>query len=165
MTISAALQQRYSSEVDFDWFEALILSHSAVGALYLAKVGDGKSRTGTIDGSTRTFLAVPFEVVLPRKDGEGQQDMTLTIGNVGSEMTNALNKAITKPQEPIRCRYTVFIEGNKTPQINPPLELSLTDIALTEEVVTATATRYNVFNRPFPSVVYRNTEFPGLKRR
>jgi hypothetical protein len=165
VTISAELQQRYSSEVDFDWFEALILSHSTAGALYLAKAEDGENRIGTIDGVDQTFLAIPFEVVLPRKDGEGQQDMTVRIGNVGEEMTHALDAAVALPHEPIRCRYTVFIEGNKTPQINPPLELSLTDISLTQELMTATATRYNVFNRPFPSVVYRNTEFPGLKRR
>lgn len=165
MTISAALQQRYSSEVDVDWWEAIIISHPAAGSLYLANAADGQSRRGTIDGATRTFLPVPFKVKLPDRNGDGQQDLGVAICNVGKEMVDAVEKALTQPAEPIRFRYTVFIEGNATPQINPPFELNLTDIMITPEALTGTATRYNVFNRRFPYILYRGEEFPGLVRR
>lgn len=165
MTLSAELQQRYSSEVDYDWWEALILSHSAAGTYYLANAQDGQSRQGMLDGDLRTFLPIPFEAVLPRRDGEGQQDLQIAICNVGAEMTTAVEEAITVPTEPIRARYTVYIEGNTAPQYDPPLELSLTDIILTEAQMSATATRYNVFNKPFPGVIYRPDSFPGLNRR
>lgn len=165
MPISTTLQSRYRSEVDVDWWEALIISHSLFGTYYLANAQDGKMRRGVVDGKTQTFIAVPFEVILPSRDGEGGQDMSLAICNVGAEMMGALEKAIEDPTEAIRCRYTVYIEGNTTPQRDPPFELSLTDISANEQQVNATATNARIWNIPFPSVVYRGEQWPGLIRR
>ena len=165
MPISAALRRRYSSEVDVDWWEAIILSHSRAGTLYLANAQDGIARKGSLDGATRTFRPIPFKVVLPERNGEGQQDLGVTIGNIGREMTAAVEKALNAPTEPIRFRYTIYLENSTTPQIDPPFELALTDVSITQEVLTGTATRYQVFNKPFPSVLYRPDTWPGLVRR
>lgn len=165
MTLSTAMQERYSTEVDIDWWEAIILSQSAAGIYYIANAQDGQERQGLVDGVLQTFVPIPFAAVLPRRDGEGQQDLQLAIGNIGSEMTAAIEAASAVPDEPIRCRYTVYIEGDTTPQYDPPFDLSLTDIVMSEAQMSATATRYNVFNRPFPGILFRTDTYPGLLRR
>lgn len=163
MTISAELQARYSSEVDVDWWEALILSHPAAGSYYLCNTPEPMQ--GIIDRSLQTFLPVPFDAKLPSRDGEGQQDLQIAVCNVGAEMSAAIEAAITQPEIAIRCRYTVYIVGDTAPQYDPPFELSLTDVVLTESQLTGTATRADVINRRFPSVLYRPSTYPGLSRR
>jgi len=165
MTISAELQQRYQTEVDVDWWEAVIFNHATAGALYLVNSEDGQVRRGSIDGAVREFIPIPFVVSLPERSGDGQQDLGITVGNIGKEMTIMVENAMKAPENPIRFRYTIFIEGNTTPQINPPFELTLTDVMLTQKALTGTATRYQVFNRSFPNVVYKPSEWPGLVRR
>lgn len=165
MTISSELIQRYKSEVDVDFLEVLILSQSSMGNYYLVNAPDGASRQAVVDGVLRTFIAIPFTAIPPARDGEGQQDMALAICNIGLEMTNAVEQAALAPSEPIRCRYSTIIEGDTALQIDPPLELQLTDIQITSEVLQATATRANTFGRQFPYEVYRGDRWPGLVRR
>lgn len=163
MPISAELQQRYSTEVNIDWAEALIISHPTFSTLYMSTWHE--NITGNVDGAARTFLPVPFEITLPTRDGEGQQDMKLVTCNIGYELSKVMDLALTNPTEYIRCRYTVFIVGNPAPQFDPMLDLTLTDIVATELSVSATATRSNIFDLRFPRQNYTPARFPGLVRR
>jgi hypothetical protein len=163
MALSAAMQQRYTTEVDIDWWEALILSHSAAGTYYLTN--DHQVQYGNFNGEKRLFQPIPFEVVLPTLDGEGQQDLQIRICNVGEEMLKALDKVRQRPEEPIRCQATAFIKGNLDPQYDPPWDLTLTDIELNREVFSGTATRTDVFNMRFPRQLYRPDRYPALVRR
>jgi hypothetical protein len=163
MPISAALKQRYTSDVNVDWREALIISHSAAGIFYIST--HNETLQGLVDGVLNTFQPIPFVAVLPKSGSQGQQDLTLSICNVGQEMYDAINLAITIPTEAIRCRYTIDILGDTAPQYDPPLELSLTNIKIGDVVMSATATRSQIFNRPFPGIRYRPDTFPGLDRR
>ena len=165
MPLSEDLIWRYSNEVDVDWWEAIILSHSQSATYYLCNVHDNTVRYGQIDNALQAFQPVPFEVILPSRNGEGSQDMALAICNVGLEMLQAVEDALEDPTEAIRCRYTIFIEGLTEPQYEPPLELALSDVALSIETMTATATRANIHNRTFPRQVYTTQLFPGLLRR
>ena len=163
MALSAELQARYTTEVDVDWWEALILSHSTGGTYYLTT--SHESQQGTFDGAVRTFLPIPFTASLPTLDGEGQQDLTIAICNVGQEMRQALQLVKQKPEEPILCRYTIFINGNLSPQYDPPFELYLSSLQLTAAQLSGTASRVDVFNQPFPRQLYRTDWFPSLVRR
>jgi len=163
VTISAELQTRYSTEVDVDWWEAIIISHSRMATRYLANTKEAKS--GTIDGAVRSFAAVPFRAVLPKRDGGGDQAMSLQICAVGGEVLSQLDLAIEDPTEPIRVRYTVYIDGDTAPQYDPPLEMAMTDVVCTEQAITATVSRADLINRPVPRVLYRPGAFPGLDRR
>ena len=164
MTISAALQARYSSEVDVDWWEALILSHSLFDSTYYLTTRD-ETQQGTIDGGTQDFVPVPFKLVMPRRDANGRSDMRIIIGAVGGEVAGALESAIADPTERIRARYTVYLDGDLDPQYDPPITLSLTDIQVNETQIEAIATTADTLNKRFPSSVYRVTDFPGLDRR
>ena len=164
MSISPALQAiyQYADKASMFW-NALVLSHSTWGHLYLTSYHEPIA--ATFNGATQTFQPYPFDIVLPARDGEGQQDMSLAIANVGNVIYTTLNRAIAVPAEPIRARFTVYIHGNAAPQIDPPYELTLTNITAKELTVAGTATRFNVFSLPFPSVPYRPDRFPGLNRR
>lgn len=163
MPLSPEMQQRYTSEVDIDFWDALILHHPAAGWLYMTNAQTNQQ--ATFNGATETFAAIPFEVVLPKLDGQGQQDMQIIVCNVAEEMAAALDKVKTQPEEPVKAYFTQYIHGNYAPQYDPPLELTLSDIELTHEVFRGTATRVDVFNQQFPKRLYRGDLFPALIRR
>lgn len=174
MPISAELEARYSSEVDVDWCDALIISHSSFSTLYICNTIDGfmgivPSEDGTSSISA-PFVPVPFSVVLPMRDDSGTQEMSIAISNIGLNAQNSLNLAIQTPEEPIKIRYTIYIipkepSGDLEPQYDPLLTLTMTDITVALDVVTATATRSDVLNLHFPLELYRPEYFPGLSRR
>lgn len=169
MSLSAEMQARYSTEVDVDWCDALIISHSAFGSLYICNHIEGF--TGLVpneDGSGSTsqvFIPVPFSIRLPKRDESGTQEMSVAISNIGLKAQNALNIAIQTPKEPIKLRYTIYILGDAEPQYDPLLSLTMTDITVAVDVVTATATRSDILNLKFPNELYRTDAFPGLNRR
>ena len=163
MAIGADLQQRYKSEVDVDWVDCIIISHPAITTCYFCNCPD--PITGVIDGASQTFTPLPFQIKLPARDNSGRQDLSLAISNVNFAAQLLLEDAITQPEAPIVVRYTVFIVGDTTPQIDPPLEMSMTDIVVTEAVVSATVTRSDILNLAFPREKYRPDWFPGLNRR
>lgn len=164
MTISAALQTRYSTEVDVDWWEALVLSHSKFSQTYYL-CSDFDDQRGYIDGAVRTFDRVPFEFTWPDRSDTGRGDMQVVIGAIDTNIVAEIESALTDPTERIKARFTVFILGNTTPQYEPPIELSLTNIVVTEAAVSGVATNVDTLNAPFPSGVYRTDTFPGLARR
>ena len=163
MTLSASMASRYTSEVDVDWWEALVISHPTGGTYYLTNAHTAQQ--GTLDGATRTFQPIPFEVTLPTLDGEGQQDLEVRVCNIGEEMWNALQKVKQRPEVPITCQVTVYIQGNLSPQYDPPWKLTLSDVTLTREILSGTATRSDVFNLRIPREIYRGDNFPALVRR
>ena len=163
MPLSAALQERYRSEVDVDWVDCLIISHPAIDTLYLCNSPDPIQ--GDPGGGLVTFQPVPFRINLPTRDGSGRQDLSLAISNVGRIGMAILEQAITQPEEAIQVDYTILIRGDSAPQLDPPLSLTMTDIVVTETAISATVTRSDILNAPFPREKYRPDRFPGLDRR
>lgn len=164
MTISTELQQRYSSEVDVDWWEALILSHSKfTQTYYLANTID--AQYGSIDGATQTFQPVPFAFSWPARSDSGRGDMSVSIGAIGNEVTAEIERALEDPTERIKAQFTVYLFSSTISQYDPPIELSLTNIVATEQQISGQATNADTLNAPFPRVVYRGDQFPGLVRR
>lgn len=166
MAISAALKQIYASApATQKYVETLSFSHSLFPATYYL-TNDNQAWTFLLEtGASVTFTAVPFRVVLPKVDGQGNQDMGLTIANIGRDLVDPLEAAISRPFEPIKCVYRVYLDTpNTAPQNTPPLSLIITGVSVTREAVSATATRMDVLNRVFPFNFYRYNEFPGLRR-
>ena len=163
MPLSAELITRYTTEADQDWWQGLILSHSLAGTVYLTDYPS--AQTGNVDGTARTFAAVPWRRVEPTRDAEGLQQLSLQICALGSEAVGLLESALADPTERIRCRWGVWLVGDPTQQVDPLPELSLTDVTLTDTLISATATAADILSRPFPSVLYRVDTYPGLDRR
>jgi hypothetical protein len=163
MTISAALQDRYSTEVDIDWWEAIVLSHPKIETLYLANLP--VEQVGLVDGVAQVFRPLPFKTIQPKRDGTGRQEMQLVIENIGLGAVGVLDQALEDPSTPISCRYTIYLFGSPEPQVDPPIVLNLSDISVTQEAVACSASRSDILNLPFPREVYRPDLFPGLDRR
>jgi len=166
MAISSALKEIYASAPATQrYIETLAFSHSLFSQTYYV-TNDNQSWQFLLEtGSLVTFSVMPFRIVLPTLDGQGQQDMGLTLANIGRDLIDPLESAIAKPSEPIRCVYRVYLDQAATaPQNTPPLSLILTGVQVTRESVSATATRADVLNRAFPYTFYRYETFPGLRR-
>lgn len=166
MAIGRELKRVYASAPsDRKYVETLELAHSAFPQTFYINNGQKLWTFQTIPGLVVTFNPVPFLVVPPKLDGKGQQDLQITLDNVGRDAMNALELAAANPRENIRVTLRVYLNiANSLPQNDPPLVLSLANIEVTNEAISGTATRADTLNRPFPSVIYRIDTFPGLDR-
>lgn len=166
MSISAELKTRYTTEMDVDWFDAIILQHPVAGGLRMINHHqEFIGRVGTAPPRLATFTPTPMQIVLPGRDQSGRSEMGIVWDGLNGLVHDFLNRAIVDGTQPITCYYTVYILGRRDPCIEPWLEYKLTGISVTEDSVTATASRGDVINKKFPSVLYRVDRFPGLRRR
>lgn len=165
MPISAALKEIYASAPATQRFiETLALSHSLFAQTYYI-TNDNQNWTFLLEtGVTVTFVAMPFRIVLPANDGKGNQDLSLTLANIGRDLVDPLEAAQADPGEPIRCVRRVYLDQASTPPADTPLTLMISGANVTREAVSATATRMDVLNRAFPFNFYRTDIFPGLRR-
>lgn len=165
MPISAALRAIYASAPTSQrYIETLSFSHSRFAQTYYMTSDNQQWQFLLETGQLVTFLAVPFRVTLPTVDGQGNQDMGLNIANIGRDLVDPIEAAIAVPSEPIKCTYRVYLDTPSTSPQNTPMALSLTNIQINRDVVSATATRSDVLNKAFPSNFYTVVQFPGLRR-
>lgn len=117
------------------------------------------------DDSEQVYGPCYFELDLPKIDGKGQQDAQFSLQNVDRMIVDELERANANPAERITLTIRLFIEDDPTagPQ-NVPLELSFSSVQANSSVVTGTAGRSDVLNKPFPNEVYRIDRWPGLDR-
>ena len=166
MTISQELIDRYTQEVDVDWWEALAISHPTfAGTFYIHNAPTESSLFGTLDGGTQTFISVPFEISLPERNSEGRSDVRIVIGAAGNALNEVLDGALTQPEFPIVVQYTAFLFTDQNPLYDPPLRFNMTEVTDTDTGITAVASPGDSINRPFPNGRYRVSSFPGLNRR
>lgn len=166
MTISAALKEVYASAPATQrYVETLAFSHSLFDKTYYL-TNDNQPWSFLLEtGQLVTFQVMPFRIVLPNSDGKGNQDMKLTLANIGRQLIDPLESAIALPSEPVRCVYRVYLDQvSSSPQNSPPLTLIITGVQVNREAVSATATRADVLNRVFPFQFYKLETFPGLRR-
>jgi hypothetical protein len=117
----------------------------------------------TIEG--QEYYPAFFEVVLPRMDGKGQQDVQLSLQNVDRVIVDELELANADPSVRITVTLRLFLESDPgAGSQNEPFILSLSNVQATSQVVTGTAGRSDILNRMFPAEVYRITRWPGLDR-
>lgn len=165
MTISQQLKEIYASAPTAQYVETLEFSHSRFGQTFYLTNSLDRWTFLLENGTPVEFLQAPFTLQLPAQDRSGHQDLTIVMSNVGRDMMDPLEAAILNTREPIRCIYRVYLnQPGSYPQTNPPLRLSITDVQVDRDTLSAVATRSDVLNKGFPSVLYRYTNFPGLKR-
>jgi hypothetical protein len=142
--------------------QALVLSHPGFSRTFYL-TNQPISFFGVFGGATREFVAVPFEVVEPRRDDTAQQDLRISIDNVDPALMIELERAALDFSEAITCTFLVFADDDPRPQ-DTPLVLFLTALKATATAVIGTATRADVVNAEFPRRYYRVNEFPGMAR-
>lgn len=163
MTLSADLQERYTTEAHVDWVHAFELSHPQADTVYL--VGHTEQIEGDVDGSIQLFEPVPVKLTPVSNDDTGRQEMAIIFGGIGLEAKDFLDTAYTDATEPVTMRYSVFILGDTTAQIDPWISFYFTDIQVGTNFASGKATRADIINRRFPTEVYKVTKFPGLRRQ
>lgn len=162
--ITPALKALYAGNTTFRALETLQLSHISWANDFWI-VNDVYNWNFTLeDGNPQGFIALPFELKLPNKDTGGNQELQISICNIGMELMQLLEVAALFPAA-IDVTLRIFLDiPNSFPQNDPPMVLAISEVDADMQNVTATATRYDVINRPFPSRIYTMKEFPGLDR-
>lgn len=166
MPISPDLKRIYASAPSGQrYVETLQLSHSAFPLTFYVTNAKEPWTFDLGDGTLQEFSPVAFNITFPTMDGKGQQDLQLTLDNVGRDAMQALEAAAAHPQEPIVVTARVYLNvANSLPQNTPPLVLTMSEVQVTIAAITGTAGRADTLNRPFPTLIYRVDLFPGLDR-
>ena len=111
-----------------------------------------------------SFIALGFNLDLPPIDSIPVPEITVTMDNVGREITDALDLAATS-QDKIEITYRPYLSTDiEGPQMEPPITLIITEVEATPLTVTARARMLDIGNKAFPSLTYDPETFPGLIR-
>lgn len=138
--------------------ETIYLANSAVDHVLTLETGE-----------TVTFEKSAFSFKLPQDGSSGRQDLQLQMDNNDRRIINfiigATNTAIenSKVMPPCECVYRPYLlPDTSTPQMDPPLMLTLKGARVKDGVVSAKATFADVLNAPFPNENYTRQRFPNL---
>jgi len=115
-------------------------------------------------GELVAWIALAFEFDLPDVDTIPVPEISITMDNVGREMSDALDLAVVS-QEKIEVTYRPYLASDiDGPQMDPPITVMLSDVQATPLQVTGRARMLDIGNKAFPSRFYTAKEFPGLAR-
>lgn len=161
--LQAAIREAYASAPSHvAILETLEISHPAVGGtIYLVK--NSEDLTMKLENGTSVlFEAAGFRMTLPAVTEDGLQELRIAIDNVDRRISDFLDQA-KNSTETVKVKYRPYLSTDlETPQMNPPLELNLTDVSVTVFEVTARATFADIINKKFPSDIYTRARFPSL---
>lgn len=163
-TLEAALLEAYalapSNEVVL---ETLEISHPSIpNSVYLVRNYDDFTATLEDGVTVVTFEKAAFQMALPPANPDGTQDMQLAIANIDRRISDFLNNILGNPS-PIKITYRPYLASDpSTPQLNPPLVLSLTDVKIDVATASGRAVFANIPNMKFPSQYYTRARFPAL---
>lgn len=167
MPISPELAAVYTSApVARHYVETLSLEHPGFPETrYITNQRTGWTAT-LEDGVTIVdFLPLPFQVIPPRAEGEGQVSLQVQIDNASRQLMEDLETLALTPTEPIMVTYRVYLsDDNVTVQNSPPMVLDIQSVVANQTTISFNAGLTNLRNRPFPKILYTTATFPGLSR-
>jgi uncharacterized protein DUF1833 len=165
MTVSPEIARIYASApVDDDYYETLELSHPSFTTDWFLTT-QVAGFTATLEtGRQVDFLPAPFAVKLPGSNGDGNQQLTISLSNVDRLIVDELERAGDAPQDPINANYRVYAASDLSAPGAVVLNLGISEVSATDTDIAATAARSEVLNRPFPRELYTVAAFPGLDR-
>ena len=143
--------------------DTIEISHPSVegGSLYLVRAIEPLTLT-LETGAQKIFEPVGFQFTLPAAGENGRQDMQISIDNVDRRISDFIEKA-KNYYEPVKVTYRPYLSSDlTTPQMNPPLVLSLQDVSVTVQAVSGRASFADVLNQKFPKEYYTRKRFPSL---
>lgn len=111
----------------------------------------------TID--SQVYQAYPFDVILPSQTE--QSGTKITLSNVNNTISNELAAIVNSNESVIITIYIANIENNANEKINKGI-FELTEIAVTNEVVTGTINIKNCLDINLGSIRYNKQNFPNL---
>lgn len=111
----------------------------------------------TIDG--QLYQAYPFDVILPSQTE--QSGTKITLSNINNTISKELAAIVDSNENVIVQLYIANIEDNANEKINKG-SFELTEIAITNEVVTGTINIRNCLDINLGSIRYNKQLFPNL---
>lgn len=162
-SLSQAIKEAYAvSNVTQVILETIELRHEKLPApIRLINQRQGLQLT-LETGESSFFEAVGFSFTLPAAGENGRQDLQITIDNVDKRISAFINQA-KEFFEPVEIIYRPYLSTDlTTPQMNPPLVLTLQDVSITQFQVQAKATFADILNQKFPKEYYTRKRFPSL---
>lgn len=162
-TLEQALKEAYASAPsNIAVLETLEIHHPSVGDV-VRLVRNREDITALLETEEEvTFEAAAFALSLPAAGENGLQEITVKIDNVDRRVSDFLLTA-KDYDTPVRLIYRPYLSNDLSqPQMNPPLELYLTDVNVTVFEVTGKATFADIINKKFPSDYYTRDRFPSL---
>jgi hypothetical protein len=160
--LTTALKQAYAkAQADATLFHTLELSHDNLSEpLYL--VQGFLNRELSVSGVTKVFRAIPFQFTLPEHGDSGLQELSLSIDDVGREVSRFCRAAAQFPA-PVVIKYRPYLSTDTTtPQMDPPLLMYLLNVEIKAGVVQGRAVTHDFLNMRFPAEKYTRERFPAL---
>jgi len=115
-------------------------------------------------GQMVAFVALAFDLDLPPVDTIPVPEITVTMDNVGREITDALDAAAVS-QDKIEVTYRPYLSTDiEGPQMDPPITMMLSEVEANPLQVTGRARMLDVGTKAFPAKYYTAKDFPGLAR-
>lgn len=113
-------------------------------------------------GKSKLFRAVAFDLTLPELKTTSVPSVTITVDNVGGELFPYIDAA-SASRDKVTVTYRPYLSTDTTePQMNPPLELTLSEISVTTYQVKGKAMISDMGRRKFPQDAYELSTFPAL---
>lgn len=165
--LSTELMRLYASAENPDvagdwWLETLSFTHPEIPDQHVTNQPTGFSAT-LETAETVFFRPLAFAVLEPRRDDAGRMELTVNIDNVGAELMAVIEAAQLQATAPPALTRRIFLASNRDEpaRVTP---LSVLSASCTDAVVALRASRADVLNRRYPSLLYRGDLYPGLVR-
>lgn len=176
-TLSEALKEAYASAPsDVILLHTLELRHPAFKGEHgnptaIRVVRDHVSHKCVLEetaplepGQEVEFVAMAFDLELPPVNTTPLPEITVTLDNVNREIMDYLDLAV-EGQDMIEMTYRPYLSDDLScPQMNPPINLVITNIVTDVFKITATARMMDIGNKSFPSENYTTKNYAGLTR-
>lgn len=161
----AAIKEAYAlAPSDLVILDTIILSHPSLAGetIYMVNALQDYTLTLTDGVTSQLFTARPFSFKLPPAGDKGIQELQIAFDNVDRSVSDFLNGA-KDYRTPAKILYCPYLSTDlTTPQLDPPLELNLTDVKVTAHKATGRATFADLINKKHPRELYTRGRFPSL---
>jgi len=114
------------------------------------------------NGFAKDYEPAGFQLSLPESNDQGVAPLGIAIDNIGRRVSDWINRAKSQ-MVPVQCIYRPYLNTDLfSPQMNPPLLMTLQDIVVTDYQVTGKAIFMDIVNKKFPNQLYTRARFPSL---
>ena len=111
-------------------------------------------------GKMVSWIALGFDLDLPKINTGASPTLTLTMDNVGRELIGHLDLAL-ETIEPIVVRYRTYLSTDISGPQSATHEYTLNQITITAATITAQARLLDIGNRQFPNMYHTTERFPA----
>lgn len=152
--VSAELKQAvYAQETEHEFVVLITIDHDDLEEA----IRVNSSGTSIVHGGD-TYVAFPFEVILPDDVDDRPPRAKLRIDNISREIVLAIRTISSAP------RVTIRIVMAETPDVVEAefLDFHLSNITYDQLTVEGDLTLEEFIGEPYPARVFSPTDFPGL---